>query len=199
MIYASALTLNEFPLAIPVRVLKLRSSRQHRAFEATVTCITAISLHLASHKRINTALHAPFSKKGVAMLPQTALQYGEVRTVKLPFDQAVSKIEAALQSEGFGVLCQIDIQAKMKEKLGVDFPRYMILGACNPPIAHKALQHDVNLGLLFPCNAVVYERDGKVHVGVVNAEAMLSVAHLPELEPLAREVNSKLHRALAAV
>ena len=133
------------------------------------------------------------------MLPQTALQYGEVRTVKLPFDQAVSKIEAALQSEGFGVLCQIDIQAKMKEKLGVDFPRYMILGACNPPIAHKALQHDVNLGLLFPCNAVVYERDGKVHVGVVNAEAMLSVAHLPELEPLAREVNSKLHRALAAV
>jgi uncharacterized protein (DUF302 family) len=131
--------------------------------------------------------------------PQAELEYGELRAVTLPFDQAVTKIEAALQAEGFGVLCRIDIQAKLKEKLGVNFPRYLILGACNPPLALQALEHDANLGLLLPCNAVVYERYGKVHVGVVNAEAMLSVAHRPELAPLAHEVNAKLRRALASV
>lgn len=133
------------------------------------------------------------------MPPQTALEYGEIRTVNLSFADAVSKTEAALQIEGFGVLCRIDIQAKMKEKLGIDFPRYMILGACNPPLARQALDHDFNLGLLMPCNAVVYERDGKVHVGVVNVEAMLSVVHRPELASFAREVNLKLRRAVASL
>lgn len=129
----------------------------------------------------------------------TPLEYGDVRPVNFPFDQAVSKIESALQAEGFGVLCRIDIQAKMKEKLGVDFPRYLILGVCNPPIAHQALEKDFNLGLLLPCNAVVYESEGKVHVGIVNAEAMLAATHRPDLAPLAREVNYKLRRALASV
>jgi uncharacterized protein (DUF302 family) len=135
------------------------------------------------------------------MQPQTmtALEYGELRAVDLPFDQAVSKIEAALAAEGFGILCHIDVQAKLKEKLGVDFPRYLILGACNPALALQALEHDANLGLLLPCNAVVYERFGKVHVGIVNAEAMLSVARRPELAHLALEANAKLRRALAAV
>lgn len=135
------------------------------------------------------------------MQPQTqaAFEYGELRTVNLPFAEAVSKIEAALQAEGFGVLCQIDVHAKLKEKLGVDFPRYLILGVCNPPLALQALEHDANLGLLLPCNAVIYERLGKVHVGIVNAEAMLSVARRPELAHLAQEVNAKLRRALAAV
>ena len=133
------------------------------------------------------------------MPTQTAIEYGEIRTVNLSFADAVSKTEAALQSEGFGILCRIDIQAKMKEKLGIDFPRYMILGACNPPLARQALEQDFNLGLLMPCNAVVYERDGKVHVGVVNVEAMLSFMRRPELAAFAKEVNSKLRRALASV
>lgn len=127
------------------------------------------------------------------------ISYGDVRTVNLSFEQAVSRLEAALKSEGFGVLCQIDIQAKMKEKLGIDFPRYLILGACNPPLAHQALQGDINLGLLLPCNAVVYERNGEVRVGAVNAASMLSVAHHPELESLARQVDDKLQRALDRV
>ena len=130
---------------------------------------------------------------------QTALEYGELRVVDMPFAEAVSKIQAGLAAEGFGILCQIDVQAKLKEKLGVDFPRYLILGACNPPLALQALEHDVNLGLLLPCNAVVYERFGKVHVGIVNAEAMLSVAHRPELAHVAHEANARLRRALAAV
>jgi uncharacterized protein (DUF302 family) len=125
--------------------------------------------------------------------------YGDVRTTKLPFEEAIAQVEAALKKEGFGVLCQIDIQAKLKEKLGIDFPRYVILGACNPPLAQQALQRDINLGLLLPCNAVVYEEGNQVHVGAVDALKMLSVANHPEMEGLARQVNEKLRRALDSV
>jgi uncharacterized protein (DUF302 family) len=134
------------------------------------------------------------------MMPSTkTAAYGDVRTTKLHFDQAVTQMEAALKKEGFGVLCQIDIQAKLKEKLGVDFPRYVILGACNPPLARQALQKDMHLGLLLPCNAVVYEEGGQVHAGVIDAVSMLSVANQPEMETLARQVNEKLRRALDTV
>ena len=119
-------------------------------------------------------------------------EYGYVATVNLPFEDAVARMEAGLKNEGFGVLCKIDIQAKLKEKLGVEFPRYVILGACNPPLAYQALQEEINLGLLLPCNAVVYERNGQVHVGVVDVEKMLSVVGNPGMEQMARDVNRKL-------
>lgn len=125
--------------------------------------------------------------------------YGDVRPTTLRFEEAVAKVEGALKVEGFGVLCQIDIRAKLNEKLGIEFPKYIILGACNPPLAHQALQGDINLGLLLPCNAIVYERDSRVHIGVVDAARMLSVADHPEMEGLARQVNEKLNRALDAV
>lgn len=125
--------------------------------------------------------------------------YGDVRATNLNFENAVERMESALKNEGFGVLCEIDIQAKMKEKLGIDFPRYLILGACNSPLAHQALQQDINLGLLLPCNAVVYEQDGRALIGVVDALKMLSIAGRPEMEALARQVNEKLKRALDAV
>lgn len=125
--------------------------------------------------------------------------YGDMRTARMSFDDAVARIEAALKTEGFGVLCQIDIQAKMKEKLGVEFPRYIILGACNPPLAQQALQRDINLGLLLPCNVVVYEEDGQVHIGAVDAVKMLSVANHPEMEGVAQQVNERLRRALNSV
>lgn len=122
--------------------------------------------------------------------------YGYIRTVKMPFAEAISRAEAALKQEGFGVLCQIDIQAKLKEKLGVEFPRYVILGACNPPLAHHALQQEIDLGLLLPCNVIVYEHDGEVRVGAVDAEKMLSVVGNPEMGPMAQQVNEKLRRAI---
>jgi uncharacterized protein (DUF302 family) len=127
------------------------------------------------------------------------IEYGYVREVALKFEEAVTKIEAALKSEGFGVLCQIDIQAKLKEKLGVEFPKYLILGACNPPIAYEALQEEINLGLLLPCNAIVYEHGGGIHVGVVDAAKMLSVVGNPSMEAMARQVNEKLRRAVDSV
>ena len=133
-------------------------------------------------------------------MPQSeSSAYGEVRRTRLSFDDAVAQLEAALKKEGFGVLCQIDIQAKLKEKLGVDFSRYVILGACNPPIAHEALQQDVNLGLLLPCNAIVYERSGEIYAGVVDAAKMLSITGHPQMAPLAQQVNERLLRALEAI
>ena len=119
-------------------------------------------------------------------------EYGYVARVELPFEDAVARMEAGLKNEGFGILCKIDIQAKLKEKLGVEFPRYVILGACNPPLAYQALQEEINLGLLLPCNAVVYERNARVYVGVVDAEKMLSVVGNPGMEQMARDVNRKL-------
>jgi uncharacterized protein (DUF302 family) len=133
------------------------------------------------------------------MQPFAKSEYGDVRITQLGFDEAVAQLEASLKKEGFGVLCQIDLQAKLKEKLGIEFSKYVILGACNPPLAHQALQRDINLGLLLPCNAVVYERGGQVHVGVIDAVKMLSVADKTEMEGLAREVNEKLRRALDSV
>lgn len=130
------------------------------------------------------------------MSVSTAIDYGYVRPVALSFDDAVRKLEAALKSEGFGVLCHIDIQAKLKEKLGVDFPRYVILGACNPPLAHQALQHEINLGLLLPCNAAVYEQEGRVYAGVVDAARMLSVVGNPAMQPMAEKVTASLRRAI---
>ncbi len=128
-----------------------------------------------------------------------SIQYGYVRPVKLSFEGAVREAEAALKNEGFGVLCQIDIQGKLKEKLGVDFPKYVILGACNPPLAHHALRQEIHLGLLLPCNVIVYEQAGEVRVGAVDAVKMLSVVGKPEMEEMARQVNDKLRRAVDAV
>ncbi|MDR3701408.1 MAG: DUF302 domain-containing protein [Candidatus Sulfopaludibacter sp.] len=127
------------------------------------------------------------------------LEYGYVAKVDLPFDDALARLEAGLKSEGFGVLCAIDIQAKLKEKLGVEFPRYVILGACNPPLAYQALQQEINLGLLLPCNAIVYERDGNVFAGAVDAAKMLSVVGNPAMEAVAGDVNARLRRAVDSV
>jgi uncharacterized protein (DUF302 family) len=125
-----------------------------------------------------------------------AIEYGYVRETALGFDQALTALEAALQSEGFGVLTRIDIQARFKEKLGVEFPRYVMLGVCNPPIAYQALRQDINLGLLLPCNAVVYEDGGRISVGVLDAAKRLSATGNPAMQGMALEVDGKLRRAV---
>lgn len=127
------------------------------------------------------------------------LKYGFSRTVDAPFDEVVGRTREALQAEGFGVLSEIDIREKLREKLGVDFRRYVILGACNPPLAHKTLQEEINIGLLLPCNVVVYEADegGKSVVAAVDAKAMLSVVGgNPVLDAVSAEVNERLRRVL---
>ena len=127
-------------------------------------------------------------------------KYGFSRTVDVPYEEAVEKARAALKEEGFGVLCEIDIKEKLKEKVGVDFRKYIILGACNPPLAYKTLQQEINIGLLLPCNVVVYEADeaGKSVVAAIDAKTMLSVVgDNATLTAVATEVNEKLKRVVA--
>ena len=132
--------------------------------------------------------------------PTQHSKYGFNKTVDVPYEEAVEKARAALKAEGFGMLCEIDIKEKLKEKLGVDFRNYVILGACNPPLAFKTLQQELNIGLLLPCNVIVYEADeaGKSVVAAIDAKAMLSVVgNNPTLDAVATEVNQKLERVVA--
>jgi len=113
------------------------------------------------------------------------------------FDDAVAKITEALKTEGFGVLTEIDMQAKLKEKLGVDFKRYKILGACNPAFAHKALQVEELIGLMLPCNIVVTDKEnGTTQVAVIHPIASMMAIQNPALEPLAQEVTEKLKKVI---
>jgi uncharacterized protein (DUF302 family) len=124
--------------------------------------------------------------------------FGIRRELRASFDDALARVPEALKSEGFGVLTEIDIQGTLKAKLGVDFRRFKILGACNPPFAHEALQEDLAAGLLLPCNVVVYEGDD--HRAVVMAvDPTRTVAALgnPKLATLAETVREKLSRALS--
>jgi uncharacterized protein (DUF302 family) len=113
-------------------------------------------------------------------------------TTQHPFDEAVTRVREALAAEGFGVLCEIDVQATLREKLGEEIEPYMILGACNPPLAHRALETEPDLGVLLPCNVVVYERNGTTHVSAVDAERMLSIVGNDALTPIAAEVRERL-------
>jgi uncharacterized protein (DUF302 family) len=126
-----------------------------------------------------------------------ALSYGFRKTLDLPFARAVERARETLKAEGFGVLAEINIKEKLNEKLGVEFRDYVILGACNPPLAYQALQEEIALGLLLPCNVVVYDEGGKSVVAAIDAAKMLSVVGNPKLEAAAAEVNEKLQRAIA--
>jgi uncharacterized protein (DUF302 family) len=113
-------------------------------------------------------------------------------TTDLAFDDAVEGVRQELKEEGFGVLCDIDVRATLNNKLGVDTEPYLILGACNPLLAHKALAADPELGTLLPCNVAIYQRDGKTHIAAVDPERMLSIVDNPDLEPIAADVRQRL-------
>jgi uncharacterized protein (DUF302 family) len=113
-------------------------------------------------------------------------------TTSLPFDAAVERVRAELKQEGFGVLCEIDVRATLREKLGVEGEPYVILGACNPPLAHQALAAEPDLGTLLPCNVVVYEREGSTHISAIDAGRMLSLVGNDQLAPIASAVRDRL-------
>jgi uncharacterized protein (DUF302 family) len=127
------------------------------------------------------------------------VQYGFSKTTDYTFSQAIEKVTDELKKEGFGILTTIDVKETLKNKINVDFKNYTILGACNPPIAHKALQTEEELGLLLPCNVVVYEKDNKIVVSIFDPMMMTKVIDNDKMIPIANEVKEKLQRVLEAV
>ncbi len=125
--------------------------------------------------------------------------YGFGYKLSIPYEQAIDAVKAALKSEGFGVLTEIDVKKTLKEKLGADFRPYVILGACNPPLAHQALSADLDIGLLLPCNVVVYQEGEGSVVKAMDPEAALGVVPVEGLGPVAAQAKEKLERALAKV
>lgn len=121
---------------------------------------------------------------------------GIQQKTQLSYDEALSRLPELLKAEGFGVLTQIDVKETLKQKIGVDFRRYKILGACNPQLAHRALSQVAEIGVLLPCNVVVYEADdGKATVIAVDPMQTLAASR-PELAPVAAEVQAKLRRVV---
>ena len=127
-------------------------------------------------------------------------EYALTAVLNASYEDAISKITDALREEGFGVLTEIDVKATLKKKLGVDFRKYAILGACNPPYAYRTLKADLDVGLLLPCNVIVYETDDKkAYISAINPVSALEVIKNEELRKIAEEVTEKLKRVIEKV
>ncbi|EJN56962.1 DUF302 domain-containing protein [Halogranum rubrum] len=128
------------------------------------------------------------------------MSYTLTKRTDSEFDVVVESTIAALENEGFGVLCDIDVQKTLKEKLDEDFRSYRILGACNPQLAHQALGEEIELGALLPCNVIIYETDdGSVTVSAVDPEQLVGIADNPALDSVAVEVHERFERVLSAI
>ncbi|MEK7263798.1 MAG: DUF302 domain-containing protein [Bacteroidota bacterium] len=127
------------------------------------------------------------------------MQYGISKTVALSYEAAIEKVTEELKKEGFGVLTTIDVKETLKKKLDVDFTKYIILGACNPSFAYKALQTEEQIGLLLPCNVIVYEKEGVAHVSAFDPLTMGMLVDNPQLQSIAEEVRERLVRVMSAM
>lgn len=127
------------------------------------------------------------------------MRYGRTIQIDLPYEAAVPKVKEALKAQGFGTLTEIDVRATLREKLGEDMEPYAILGACNPQLAHRALEVDRDIGLLLPCNVVVRAAGGRTLVQALDPEVMVAVPEREELRPVAEEASRRIDAALAAL
>ena len=124
------------------------------------------------------------------------MSYGFSKTVSVPYEQAIERVTEELKKEGFGVLTTIDVRDTLKKKLDVDFNKYIILGACNPPFAHKALVAEEQIGLLLPCNVIVYEKNGRTTVAAFDPMTMAALVENEALKTIAEEVTARLRRVI---
>ena len=127
------------------------------------------------------------------------MNYGFSKLTDLSYDDAVIRVTEELKKEGFGVLTTINVQETMKKKLNLDFPKYIILGACNPPFAYQALQTEIEIGLLLPCNVIVYEKEGKTNIAVFNPMVITKIVENSDILSVAEEMKTRLERVIAAV
>lgn len=127
----------------------------------------------------------------------TPTRYGFGTTVRWPYEETIERVTAALKDEGFGVLTTIDVRSTLKEKLGVDTKNYVILGACNPQLAHTALEKEHEIGLLLPCNVIVYDDEGTIHVSALDPEAAMQLTGNADVGPIARDAKQRLERVIA--
>jgi uncharacterized protein (DUF302 family) len=127
------------------------------------------------------------------------ISYGFKKQVGLSFTRTVEAVTQELKKEGFGILTRIDVREKFREKLGMDFPYYLILGACNPDLAHRALLEEEDIGLLLPCNVVIYEKDGKTILAVIKPSTAMGMVDNPNLKETAAEVEARLKKVFDSV
>jgi uncharacterized protein (DUF302 family) len=126
---------------------------------------------------------------------ETMINYGFTKELSIPLEKAIEVVTEQLKEEGFGVLTTIDVQEKLKEKLGIDFEKYVILGACNPANAYQAILAEENIGLMFPCNVIVYEKEGKTVVSIIRPTVAMEMIDNAELKRVATDVETQLRKA----
>jgi uncharacterized protein (DUF302 family) len=127
------------------------------------------------------------------------INYGFTKEMDIPYEKVIEQAREALKKEGFGILTEIDVREKMKEKLGVDMTKYIILGACNPQNAYKAIQAEENIGLMLPCNVIVYEKGSKTVLSVIRPTAAMQMVDNQELQKVAKAVEAQLKKAFDAI
>ena len=127
------------------------------------------------------------------------INYGFTKEIDAPFEEAITKVTNELKKEGFGILTQIDVAEKFKEKLGIDFEKYIILGACNPPSAHEAILVEENIGLMLPCNVAIYKRRNKTVVSIIKPTVAMKMIGNSELEHIASAIEKKLKKVFDAI
>ena len=125
--------------------------------------------------------------------------YGFTKELDLSYERVKEVVVEELKKEGFGVLTEIDVQAKLKEKLGIDFKKYIIFGACNPPSAHQAILAEENIGLMLPCNVIIYERGNKIVLSIIRPTVAMQMIANPALRSIAENVEVKLQNVFDAV
>ena len=127
------------------------------------------------------------------------INYGFTKEMDIPYEKVIEQAREALKKEGFGILTEIDVREKMKEKLGVDMTKYIILGACNPQNAYKAILAEENIGLMLPCNVIVYEKGSKTVLSVIRPTAAMQMIDNQELQKVAKAVEAQLKKAFDAI
>jgi uncharacterized protein (DUF302 family) len=141
----------------------------------------------------------PTSKGQVINIGEYEVQYGYKKQVNISYEEALEKTKEELIKEGFGVLTEIDVKATLKKKLNVDFDKYIILGTCNPPFAYQALQLEKDIGLLLPCNVIVYESEGNTYISAIVPTVAMSMVENEKLSEVAVQVEKKLTKLIDSI